>query len=93
VQCMIGAANRDPAVFDAPDQYRFTRANAADHLSFGAGRHFCLGAALARLETRLALEALLDRCPGLELASADEAPFGAEFRKPPTLHAVWSTHA
>jgi cytochrome P450 len=56
----FGAANRDPAAFETPDDYRLDRGTTR-HAGFGHGVHFCLGAGLARLEGRLALEALLDR--------------------------------
>ncbi|HEY7566243.1 MAG TPA: cytochrome P450 [Gemmatimonadaceae bacterium] len=86
VQCMIGGANRDPAHFEAPDTFDITRSNSADHLSFGFGRHYCLGAALARLEARLVIRALLDRWPHVRLDPArSSAPRGHEFRKPPAL--------
>jgi cytochrome P450 len=55
-----GAANRDPEAFEAPDTYDLDRGESR-HLGFGFGVHFCLGAGLARLEGRLALNALLDR--------------------------------
>ena len=93
VQCMIGGANRDPALFEDPDRFDLRRANADQHVSFGSGRHFCLGAALARLETRTALAALLERFPGLALDPAAPPPAGAEFRKPPSLPVVWRDHA
>ncbi len=64
----IGAANRDPDVFDDPDRLDLGRTN-NHHLSFGFGAHFCLGAPLARLEAEIAFDALLDRYPKLELAS------------------------
>jgi len=64
-----GAANADPAVFAEPRQFSLDRADEQPHLAFGRGKHFCLGAPLARLEGRLALECLLDRQPGLELGS------------------------
>jgi cytochrome P450 len=64
----IGGANRDPAVFDQPDRLRIDRPDASRHLSFSLGIHRCLGAALARLEGRIALEELTSRYPGLELA-------------------------
>jgi len=64
----IGGANRDPAVFDQPDRLRIDRPDASRHLSFSFGIHHCLGAALARLEGRIALEELTSRYPGLELA-------------------------
>ncbi|HSA48893.1 MAG TPA: cytochrome P450 [Yinghuangia sp.] len=63
-----GAAGRDPAVHgDTADTYDLTRAD-KDHLSFGHGAHFCLGAPLARLEARIALPALFERFPNLALA-------------------------
>lgn len=55
----VGAANRDPAVFDDPDRLDVRRPNAADHLSFSVGVHHCVGARLARLEARCAFRALL----------------------------------
>jgi len=55
-----GSANRDPAAFDAPDELRLDRPSGRAHLGFGRGDHFCLGAALARLEVRTALTRLLN---------------------------------
>ena len=54
-----GAANRDEAVFDAPNEFRLERPNIKSHVAFGKGGHFCLGAALARLEARIVISALL----------------------------------
>jgi cytochrome P450 len=62
----ILAANRDPRVFDDPDRLHLGR-QPNPHLAFGFGHHFCLGAALARLEARIALPTLLGRVPGLRL--------------------------
>lgn len=62
----ILAANRDPRVFDRPDEIVLDRAP-NPHLTFGHGHHFCLGAALARLEARAALPALFRRFPDLRL--------------------------
>ena len=57
----LAAANRDPAMYDAPDEFRFDRARPKDHLSFGGGPHVCPGAQLARLEGRVALEVFCER--------------------------------
>ncbi len=86
VQCMLGAANRDPSWFPDPDRIDPTRRNAKDHLSFGAGRHFCLGAVMARMETETALSAFLKAYPDADLIDARAArPRGHEFRRPPEL--------
>lgn len=90
VQCLVGAANRDPAHFSDPDTFDITRENARDHLSFAIGRHFCLGAALARLEGEVGLGILFERLPNLRLdPERPSAPVGHEFRSPPALHALW----
>ena len=58
---MWGAANRDPAHFEAPHEFRLNRSVAKGHVTFGKGVHFCVGAALARLEARIVLRKLLER--------------------------------
>lgn len=68
---VLAAANRDPAVFEAPDELRLDR-DAGRHLGFGGGAHFCLGAALARLETRVALPILLEALPDVRLSPTRE---------------------
>jgi cytochrome P450 len=67
VTAALAGANRDPEVFADPHRFDVTRANAADHVSFSAGRHYCLGAALARMEGEVGLRRLFDRYPGLAL--------------------------
>jgi cytochrome P450 len=90
VRVSIAGANRDPSVFPDPDRFDVRRANAAEHLAFAHGPHFCFGAHLARLEARTALTALLDRLPGLRLDPDRPArPHGLVFRKPPRLHVRW----
>lgn len=56
-----GAANRDPSHFDEPNRFRLDRTAGRSHMAFGKGAHFCVGAALARLEARVVLEQLLER--------------------------------
>jgi cytochrome P450 len=72
---LIGAANRDPEVFENPDRFDLRRGNARDHLSFGKGNHQCLGAPLARLEARVVFEELTRRLPGLRLAPDQDLTF------------------
>jgi cytochrome P450 len=67
VVLVIGAANRDPAVFADPDRFDVTRADAGAHLAFSSGIHYCLGAGLARMEAEVGLRALFRRFPELEL--------------------------
>ena len=70
VLCLLGSANRDPAVYpDQPDRLDITRSNVRP-LSFGGGIHFCLGAQLARIEAEVAIATLLRRLPDLRLDDA-----------------------
>jgi cytochrome P450 len=69
----VDSANQDETVFADPRRFDVTRPNAASHLTFSLGPHFCVGAYLARTQLRIATGALLDRFPGLRLAvPADE---------------------
>jgi cytochrome P450 len=91
VTVSIAGANRDPAVFGDPDRFEVRRANAGRHLAFAHGPHFCLGAHLARLEARVAVETLLARLPRLRLDPRfPSAPRGLVFRKPPDLRVRWN---
>jgi cytochrome P450 len=93
VTVSIAGANRDPAVFRDPGTFDILRPDAARHLAFAHGPHYCLGAHLARLETRTALAALL-ALPGLRLdPDRQDAPRGLVFRKPPALHVRWDERA
>ena len=69
VLLLIGSANRDERVFPSPDLFDIHR-DTSQHLSFGRGTHFCLGAALARLEARVSLEEVLHRIPDWEIDEA-----------------------
>ncbi|MFE7287629.1 cytochrome P450 [Streptomyces noursei] len=67
VTLLLAGANRDAALFTAPHRFDVTRPNAKEHLSFSGGRHYCLGAALARMEAEVGLQALHRRFPHLTL--------------------------
>ena len=66
----LGAANRDPAVFADPHRFDIERANAGKHLAFSSGRHFCLGAALARAEGEVGLRTFFERFPDVRAAGS-----------------------
>lgn len=79
VLCLLGSANRDPAVYpDHPDRLDITRPNVKP-LSFGGGIHFCLGAQLARIEAEVAISTLLRRLPDLRLDDADNPQWRPTF--------------
>jgi cytochrome P450 len=84
----LAAAGRDGAVFGRPDEFDPGRPNAGQHLAFGVGLHYCLGANLARLETRIALEQLTLRYPRLSLCEDQQFTFhpNISFRGPQELH-------
>jgi cytochrome P450 len=92
VTVSIAGANRDPRIFDDPDEFQIRRPNASRHLAFAHGPHFCLGAHLARLEARIAVATLLDLLSELRLDERYPAtPRGLVFRKPTDLRVRWST--
>jgi cytochrome P450 len=94
VSPMLASANRDPEVFDEPEAFDSFR-EATRHLSFGLGPHLCLGLHLARLETTVALNALLDRLPNLRMdqgqAQRLDVHIGGDtlFRSPNHLPVIW----
>jgi cytochrome P450 len=86
VTVMLGAANRDPDRYRDPDRFDIFR-EPKQHISFGHGPHMCLGMHLARMETRVAIGALLDRLPNLRLDPEGNDPHihGQIFRSPTSL--------
>ena len=85
---MLGAANRDPKAFDAPDRFLPGRAD-QKNVSFGAGIHFCIGAPLARLELQVSLRVLFERLPGLRLAEEPKYRDSYHFHGLERLDVVW----
>ncbi|OLZ49670.1 cytochrome P450 [Amycolatopsis keratiniphila] len=69
VSTVLAGANRDPEIFEDPAAFDVGRSNARDHVSFGAGRHYCLGASLARMEGEIGLRSIFERFPDLRLLS------------------------
>ncbi|MFC4497746.1 4-nitrotryptophan synthase [Streptomyces ovatisporus] len=80
VALFLGAANRDPRMFERPDAFELDRANSGKHLSFGAGLHSCLGKQIAGLELKWFFAALFARFPGLRLAGEPVWNSNLEFR-------------
>lgn len=80
----LAGANRDPAVFTDPHRFDIERDNAGRHLSFSGGRHFCLGAALARAEGQVGLQTFFERFP-------DARPAGQGSRRETRILRGWST--
>jgi cytochrome P450 len=87
VLVVVAASNRDPAIFDEPDQFRLRRRGPAP-LAFGYGAHYCLGAALARLEATVALREIITRRPSLTGSATwrDTAAIRGPLTVPMTFH-------
>lgn len=77
VMVLNGAAGRDPRRFDDPDVFLMDRANAKEHLAFGRGPHACPGGPLARAETRISIERLLERMKDIRISESEHGPRGA----------------
>lgn len=88
----FASANHEGEVFDDPDVFDIHRDKANRHISFGKGIHFCLGAGLARMEARIALELLSQRLPSLRLAPDQTYEYfpNITFRGPDALHLEWN---
>ncbi|MGV1033980.1 MAG: cytochrome P450 [Microbacteriaceae bacterium] len=88
---IMGAANRDPGMFESPDDFDIERTNARNHLSFGFGIHYCIGNILGKLQTRVALEELIAKVPNMHLKEGADIEFGdnLSFRVPLTVPVTW----
>jgi cytochrome P450 len=98
VTVCIGGVNRDPAHFAEPDRFNAERQGVRDHISFSRGAHACIGAPLARLETRLTLERFLETTRNIRISEKHHGPAGArDYKREPTyllnglreLHVQW----
>jgi cytochrome P450 len=86
IACMLGAANRDPAVFPDPGRFQPDRSNSGAHLGFATGPHMCIGFRLAKVEAAAAVQTLLQEFPEPELDHASSPPpAGHEFYQPQSL--------
>ena len=77
VMVLNGAANRDPRVFEHPGEFLVDRENARQHVAFGHGAHFCPGASLARAETAVSIQRLLDRMADIRISEDAHGPADA----------------
>lgn len=77
VMVILAAMNRDPAVFENPEEIRLDRKNIKEHVAFGRGVHACAGSPLARTEARISLERMFDRLSNIRLNEAEHGPEGA----------------
>ncbi len=91
----FASANRQPDIWDEPDTFDIHRANANQHISFGKGVHYCLGARFAKFEAQLMTEALAERIPSLRLPEPQSFSYfpNITFRGPNALHVEWDEEA
>ena len=87
---LFASANRDERVFPDPDRFDPTRPNLEQQIAFGRGIHFCVGASLARMELRVALETLAARVPALRLEATPEFRVELIHRGPMRLDLAWN---
>jgi cytochrome P450 len=87
----FASANRQPDLWDHPDEFDIHRPDANRHISFGKGVHYCLGARMAKVETQIVLETLAERVPSLRLVDDQVFTFfpNITFRGPNELHVTW----
>lgn len=87
----FASANREPDLFENPHEFDIHRENAAHHISFGKGVHYCLGANFAKMEVRLMTEMLAERIPSLRLVEDQDVSYfpNITFRGPNSLMVAW----
>ena len=88
IALLLGAANRDPKKFDQPEQFDALRHNTA-HVTLGAGIHFCVGAALAKMEIQIVLNTLFKRIPNLTIQQTPRYRNSFHFHGLDALHLQW----
>lgn len=87
----VGAVNHDPSEWPKPDTFDITREHPDRHLTFGFGKHHCMGVHLARMELDVMLHAVLDRLPDLQLVASDDVKrTGLGFRMVTSLPCTWT---
>ncbi len=88
---LMGAANRDPGVFEEPEVFDLSRENSRTHLSFGFGIHYCLGNMLAKMQDKIVLEETLKAVPNLRILNPEAITFGENlsFRAPTSVPVTW----
>ncbi|MEO3874751.1 cytochrome P450 [Nonomuraea sp. B12E4] len=91
VMVLFGSANRDEAVFSDPDRFDPGRGNNHRHFGFGRGIHACIGASLARMETRIVLDTVAERLPNLKLDAGRPPTYSPSLmhRGPQAVHVAW----
>ena len=92
---LMGAANRDPGVFEEPEVFDINRPNARTHLSFGFGIHYCLGNMLAKMQDKIVLEETLKAVPNLRIIDPEQITFGdnLSFRAPTSVPVTWEAQS
>lgn len=91
VQILFGSANRDETTFPEPDRFDIDRESTAPHLAFGRGIHYCIGAALARLQAKVSLEVLAEQLLNLRLKPGSDIPYNPNIWAwgPDACHLEW----